>query len=67
MRRMTTDEFCAKADKLNRLQTIGWRKHFEKHPEQRLPGAEVRMAVPLNELGLLADLIGDGVFVSHQS
>ncbi len=54
--RMTIEEWRRLAREHDQLQKENWRKHFKEHPEQLLPGAEIKRAVSLDEVAFIAKL-----------
>lgn len=56
---MTKDKRQAKWTEHDQLQKRNWARHFKEHPEQLLPGANVRRDVPLAEANLFAKLLFD--------
>ncbi|HBV01689.1 MAG TPA: hypothetical protein DEF00_04920 [Candidatus Taylorbacteria bacterium] len=64
---MTLEEFRAKLTEHERLQKANWKRHFKEHPEQLLPGAEVKRVVPIKESELLAKIIGSNTIGAPDS
>lgn len=50
----------------DKMQEQNWKQHFVDHPEQLLPGAEVKRVVPLEEAELSAQIIGSAMFSSDE-
>ena len=40
------------------IQRENWRRHFKEHPEQLLPGAEVKRTIPMAEIELWTQVVG---------
>ena len=54
---LTVEEFRKKSEEHNRTQEENWRRHFREHPEQLLPGAQVKRQVPIEEVNLFGDIL----------